>query len=73
MDGSKSVFQSRTFWGLVVAALGPWLGKIGLSMSDADVQQAVEALVTLSGVALGIWGRVQAIQGIKIIPGGDNK
>ena len=73
MGEPKSLFQSRTFWGLVLTALGPWLGKTGLSMSDADVQQAIEALVTLSGVVLGIWGRVQAIQGIKIIPGGDNK
>ena len=71
MSDSKSILQSRTFWGLVLAALGPWLGKLGLSMSDADVQQAIEALVTLSGLVLGIWGRVKACQDVKIIPGGN--
>jgi uncharacterized membrane protein len=66
MNESKSIFLSKTFWGLVLTALGPLLGKAGVSMTDADAQQAIEAAVTVAGLVLGVWGRVSARKQVSV-------
>lgn len=74
MTGSKSLFQSKTIWGLAVAALSMWspaIGSIltlfgvnaGADIDPAQLEHLVAALEQL-GAALGMvfaaWGRLSA-------------
>ena len=52
----KGIVQSKTMWGLAVAAFAPWLmRKLGLDMGE--IQSTVDSISVLIGVGLAWWGR----------------
>lgn len=62
---TKSLFQSKTIIGIVIAALPTLLGLFGYQVSDvtafaAGSEDAINSLVTLAGSAVAVWGRVTA-------------
>lgn len=67
MEGWKSIFASRTFYGALVAILGGLGGLFGYQFAPEDQTTLVE---TISGIAalvggvLAIWGRVRATKAI---------
>lgn len=65
MDSTKSLFASKTFWGAVVAAVAPILIP-HLHLSTDAVNSIATQLVTLSGAALAIYGRVKAEKSVTI-------
>jgi hypothetical protein len=60
MEDTKSIFLSRTFWGVVLAVLMPLLRKFGLEFDDRATQDLVEAITVAVGGLLAIYGRVKA-------------
>lgn len=65
MNESKSLFASKTLWGVVIAAL-PSLAKLfGYDIADVagftqGANEAVDGIVTLVGSALAVYGRLKA-------------
>lgn len=56
----KSAWKSKTIWGLVLAAL-PTLARVfGVELTESESAAALEAMMTLSGVALAAYGRAVA-------------
>lgn len=61
----KSLFASKTVWGVVIAALPTVLAVFGYKVSDvaaftAGADQLVDGIITLVGSALAIYGRLKA-------------
>ena len=64
---TKSLFQSKTIIGIVIAALPALLGLFGYQVSDAAAfaagsEDAINSLVTLAGSAVAV-GALQLITG----------
>jgi hypothetical protein len=57
MQGYKSIFLSKVFWGAIVTVLASIFPKL-VHIGDSD--QAVSALVTICGGIFTIWGRFDA-------------
>lgn len=62
---TKSLLQSKTLWGVIVAALPALAGLFGYQVSDvaaftAGSEEAISGLITLVGSALAVYGRVKA-------------
>ena len=58
-DPAKGIVQSKTMWGLAIAALAPWLmRKTGLDIGE--FQSVVDSIVVLFGVVMAWWGRKTA-------------
>jgi hypothetical protein len=71
MDEFKTLTQSRTFWGAVVALGGSALSLGHYSLSPADAAQAVDLVSGLASAAGGlfaIYGRVVATKQIGAAP-----
>lgn len=51
----KDLLLSRAFWGLILTALGPEVGA-ALARMGLDHALTVDIAVTLSGLALGLFG-----------------
>lgn len=68
LDG-KSWLASRTIWGGVIATAAPIIGAaLGVTITDADVQQTVTLAtdgVAVIGGLLAIYGRVRATRVIR--------
>jgi uncharacterized membrane-anchored protein len=68
MEETKTILQSRAFWGGLVAVLSGVAGMIGYTV-DADTQEGVVGLIMaiVGGVGglLAIYGRVKATKKIK--------
>jgi len=61
----KSLFASKTLWGVVIAALPTVLALFGYKVADvaaftAGADQLVDGIITLVGSALAIYGRLKA-------------
>jgi len=68
---TKSIFASKTVWGIVIAALPTVLGLFHYKVSDvasftAGAEEIVGAVVTLAGSAMAIWGRVVATKNLVV-------
>jgi hypothetical protein len=74
MNEVKSLLESRTFWGAVVALAGSALSVGHYTLSAADAAQAVElisGIVSAAGGLIAICGRVAATRRIgPLTPGG---
>lgn len=62
---TKSLFQSKTIIGVVIAALPAVAGLLGYKVSDvaaftSGAEEAVAAIITLVGSAVAIYGRLKA-------------
>lgn len=63
MNGVKSVLESKTIWGGIVALAAGGLGVLHYSITPADQASLVGLLTSLAtgvGSALAIYGRVVA-------------
>ena len=68
---TKSVFASKTIWGIVIAAIPTVLGLFHLHVTDVaaftqGAQDIVDALITLSGSVVAIWGRIVATKNLVV-------
>jgi uncharacterized membrane protein HdeD (DUF308 family) len=67
MNEAKTLIQSKTFWGAVVALGGAALALGHYTLSPADAAQAVELLSGIAGAVGGliaVYGRVVATKRI---------
>jgi len=67
MKGTKSIFASRTFYGIVIAVLGTAMGYFGYDMNEAmqgEMGDIVSRLVTIGGAIFAIYGRFKATKRI---------
>ena len=67
----KSVFASKTVWGIVIAALPTVLGLFHFKITDAAAFAAgssdlVDGITTLVGSALAIYGRFKATSALVV-------
>lgn len=63
MDGVKSIFTSKTFWGALVAIASPVVGYFGVDI-DAETQElVVNQGVAIATAGMAIVGGVIAIVG----------
>ena len=63
MEGTKSIFASKTFWGGILAVASGVLGFFGYTLSPDDQQAIISMVTAVSGGIAGlicIWGRVTA-------------
>lgn len=60
----KSIFASKTFWGVVLAVAAPIAAKYGLTL---DVEGWSNDAVTFVGAALAIWGRWTATRPVRLV------
>lgn len=60
----KSIFASKTFWGVMLAVLAPIAAKYGWTL---DVEGWSNDFVTLSGVVLALWGRWTAEKPVRLL------
>ena len=66
---TKNLLQSKTIWGIIIAALPTVLGLFGLEVSDVGAfTEGASALVddgvTLAGSLLAIYGRIVATKAL---------
>lgn len=59
----KGLVQSKTVWGVALAALGPVIAP-RLGLDDSGWQEVISNLSVLIGAALAIWGRIKAAKPI---------
>lgn len=70
MFDSKSFLASKTIWGAVVMLLPTIAGYLGLTVTEADAGQAVDAVQTIVeavGALLVVWGRATASKSLKLL------
>lgn len=68
MDGIKSLFLSKTFWGGLIAVLAGVLGFFGYEIAGSDQAALVEggsAVAATIGGMIAIIGRIYASKKIK--------
>lgn len=56
MENGKDFFASRVTWGAVVTLIAPLLRMMGV---EYDAQVLVDALTTLAGAGLVVWGNIK--------------
>lgn len=62
---TKSLLASKTLWGVLIAALPTLANALGYKIADAasftsGATELVDAVITLVGSALAVYGRVRA-------------
>lgn len=67
----KSLFASKTLWGILIAALPTVLGLFHLHITDVatftqNATDIVDSVLTLAGSVLAVWGRVTATKSLVI-------
>lgn len=61
MNDTKSIFASKTVWGILFALFAPWLNKkFGIVLDDAAQQAIIEQVMVAAGSILAIYGRITA-------------
>lgn len=55
---TKSLFLSKTFWGIVLTLAGPGLKYLGIHLGSTDLSQIAGEAVTFFGAAFAIYGRI---------------
>lgn len=59
MDGVKSIFASRTFWGSFIALLAVLANAFGLNVQDADATGVADKATDLvTAISTHNWGAV---------------
>lgn len=68
----KSIFRSVTVWGALLAAVGPYAARHGMSLDPGLAPAFVdisEQVITLIGLMVTVWGRMRATQPVGIVGG----
>lgn len=63
MDGFKSIFTSKTFWGVIVSIISKSLLYFGYEIDSAleqSLNDLIIAVIGLGGDAFAIFGRIKA-------------
>ena len=76
MDANvKPLWESATFWGVIITALSGLLGRYGVDITPEDTKSMSAALVAaatplgiLVGLVMTIWGRVRATRKVAVVP-----
>ncbi len=63
----KSIFASKTFWGIVVMAVSFALKQFGVEIGTAEQTELVLNLTEFSGLIVALWGRITARKDIKLL------
>ncbi len=70
----KSFLTSKTIWGLILMGVGFLADRWGFNVDAATqldlvdmIVAAVPEVMEVVGMALGIWGRIKATKGIKLV------
>ena len=71
----KSILQSKTIWGLIIAGLPTVAGFFNLHIAPTDatdavshVQAIIEQVMQFGGWALAFYGRVTATKTLAVLP-----
>lgn len=67
MEGVKSLFASKTVWGLIIAALGFLAQLMGFTVTEADQTSLATIVANLAegvGMLIALWGRISATKTI---------
>lgn len=67
MDGVKSIFASKTIWGLIIAGLGFLAQLMGFTVTEADTTSLGTIVANLAegiGMLIALWGRITATKTI---------
>ena len=60
IEGSKGIFQSKTFYGIVLVLVG-WVSQaLGLDFGEEIRVEIVENILVITGAIFAIYGRVVA-------------
>ena len=62
---TKSILESKTFWGMMMILISPMLAKNGIHIGDATL--AADDLSKLVGAALTLYGRFSATSSVKLL------
>jgi len=65
MTDTKSLFASKTFWGVAISLLAVFAPKLGFSLGEDTIAGLTDEVVALAGAALAIYGRIAAVKTIK--------
>lgn len=57
---TKSIFESKTVWGVIVMMLSHFLPSLGVNLDEASQGAISEQFTILIGAGLAIWGRFTA-------------
>jgi hypothetical protein len=57
---TKSIWQSKTIWGIAIMAASPLLQKLGLYIDEQTAGEIAAYIVDGVGAALAIYGRISA-------------
>lgn len=60
----KGLLQSKTFYGLVIAAVPMIARAMGYELGVGETEQLVESLVEFGGLALALYGRIRGVRRI---------
>lgn len=64
-EDTKSMFLSKTLWGIVIAFVAQILARKGVTL---DVAGWTNDIVALAGLLLGVYGRVTATKELTVKP-----
>lgn len=64
-DDTKSMFLSKTLWGIVIAFVAQILARKGITL---DVAGWTNDIVALAGLLLGVYGRFTATKELAVAP-----
>ena len=62
---SKSIFKSKTIWGIAIAALPTLLGLFGVVLPP-ELAEIINIVLVGAGSSLGIYGRASATQRVSV-------
>jgi hypothetical protein len=63
---TKSIFLSKTFWGLVVSGAAAFLPKLGVHISPAGYEEITQTIVEAIGFGLAAYGRFKATKALSV-------
>jgi hypothetical protein len=62
---SKSIFKSKTIWGIAIAALPTLLNLFGVVLPP-ELAEIINIILVGAGSSLGIYGRVSAKERVRV-------
>lgn len=71
MDDSKTIFASKTFWGIIIGLFGTLLGRFGYTIVSPDQIVLANDLAVIAGAVgsiLAIYGRAKASKAVTLLP-----
>ena len=67
MNDSKSILESKTFWGAVAVIAGTALNAAGIQVGNDEIDMIVDLGLQLGGALFAIYGRVVARGTVRVL------